>query len=274
MPTLPILWPYLFIIPAALLGALFGWQLNAARARRTGHENGADGTPVDPSLVARYTSVDEARVEADGLDNKLATLNEAITAAREQYQALSEEHKKLVLSIETKRGQVQDAQHSLQSFDSQQNSVLVNIDASGEELAMLERLNETYSARISRLTSDVESRSAEVDRLNKLAEKQKADIQVLQTQIRRQENHLAAMDEQMRETALKIKQAEEASAGRRAKLQQILDNQQRAGIRTDAPSAVYSSRFTRRDVTPGERPRLGRHPVKHLPNAADPADED
>ncbi len=274
MPPLPTLWPYLFILPAVLLGALFGWQLNAARARRAGRSDGAAGGVDDPSLVARHTNADEARLEADGLDRSLATLNEAITASRQQYHALQDEHQKLLLNIEAKRGEVEKAQQSLQEFGSEQSSMLVNIDASGEELAMLEKLNETYAGRISRLTSDVEGRSAELDRLNKLSEKQKSDIQTLEIQIRRQQAHLTTLNNQIKAADVKIKQAEEASAGRRAQLQQILENQQRAGVRTDVPSAVYSSRFTRRDVTPGERSRLSGRRVKHLPDATDPESDE
>ncbi len=256
------LWPYLLIIPALLLGGLLGWQLHAARQGASAGSRRGPNQPLASCSAGpngNHPNPHQASAELEYLDRQLSTLNESITTTRLQLEELDDEHTRLLVGVDEQLAAIQSTRSALhhveQDLHNQQERLLIDLDASGEELEMLKQLNRTYASRIERLTQQAQRHDSELQTLRQAVKAKTAEIKAARDLIEQQDAELRRLNLQRQQRDADLDRVRQQLAQRSEELRVLLERQQRSGVFSGAVRSSGLHRL-RRDVTPPARSRL------------------
>ncbi len=262
MQPLPVL-SYLLAAFALVIGTSLGWFLHW----RWEHRRSTDlPTPAGATLTTlgeeKRRAVQEAEAELAALDAQLAQLQRAIAATRRQMEDSAQEHERLLLDLDAQEASRQDMRETLhaacQTLEAHRNrtdDILADISASIEEYEVLSTLNETYAARIRRLTQETQRQDSELQALRQTLNVQAAEIREAQQQVQRREAELNDLRRQCQQREAQIAEARRQLAERTEELRRLLDGQGRQAHLADGqPASQQQGRII--DVTPPRRPRL------------------
>jgi chromosome segregation ATPase len=262
--NLTAFWPHVLVIPALLIGAWLGWQLRSTRRRADGGhsapaiQQAATGEP--PAQTAR-----EARARMDYLEQQLAALNRSIVAAREQFDDLNDEHARLLLNIDAKRADVQEARSTLDDLKEQararQSRLLADIDESGEELDVLERMNRSLGERINNLTQQYERQKRRLELLQQTIREKTSEIHEAEQLIEQRDADLRRLIDTRQQREADILRIKHQANQQQAELRNLLELQRRRAYGSRDPRSVPTV-----DVTPLPRPRFSNGPSPRLPS--------
>ena len=247
-------------MPALGLGILLGWQLYAVKVRRDYLEGrktkSPDGETVSHNPLRQ--AVDDARQEHEQLETELVTLQHNLAAARRQREELDEQYASLMLGIDAVRSETMEAHKNLGQQQSstlaRQEQVLTDVDASGEEIEMLEQLSESYAVRINRLTQQVQRQDSELQLLRQTVKSKTSEINEAQAMIDRRDAELHRLIRQRQQREADMKRVRQQLAQRNEELRKMVEA-------TPDPSTSQRRPSThRKDITPltkpPQRPRL------------------
>ncbi len=257
------LWPYVLIIPALLLGMALGWSLHAARR---GAAPSLSAGAAAPGVGSGLQNVNEAQAELDFLDRQIVSLNEAITAARQQLEALDEEHTRLMIEVDERRVDNQATRGTLhtleQDFRTKQERLLTDIDASGEELDTLNQMIERYGDRIKWLTQLFQRQESQLQMLRQTVKAKTAEIDEAKTLIEQRDAELRRLIRERQQREADLTRVRQQVVQRNEELRNVLEQQERGGTFSGpAHSPGSSGRHRRLDVTPPTRPHLSAGPT-------------
>lgn len=265
--TLLTMWPYLLTIPALLIGLVLGWQLHAARRRR----ELADATaPLTSAAYAhtrlkdKHTNADGAKSEFDIAERQLDSIRNAVAKARQQADDLDREHAQLLDEIEVRREELQEDRRTLETLrqksQTAQEQMLTDIDLGGEEIEELERMRDTYTQRINRLSQQVEEQLNQLDRLRRAYNENAEAAEHLRDEAHQVDVEYERLLRERQQRERDLNRVREQIAERTATLKGLLKQQHDAA----SPEIDESSL---RPVSPrGGRPRLPGGMPRRLPD--------
>lgn len=260
--TLLTFWPYLLLIPALMLGTLLGWHLHAARHRRTAAPGGSFATPAMAMPADRRRQLQEAELEVAQLDAQLAVTNQKIATYRQQLQAHEDELSGLLVDIDEQQAAIKDARRNSQNYGknlaAEHSKLLSDIDNSGEELEMLEKLNETYTARIQHLTQQVSWQDSEIQLLHQGVREKTAEIKEAEALIAQYAVELRRLNRKCQQRENDIKKARQTLMQRDDELRRLVGHDMHSGQLAGLPPTTDQG-TGRKDVTPPGRPQLPEH---------------
>lgn len=251
---------YLLAIPALLLGIVVGWNLRLRRERRRAAAAASQDTPLSV-LDEKRRAVQDAEAEQAELETRLTQLTQMIASARLQLHEAEEEQRHVLLDLEGHENGLQGAQEPLraaqEALDAQKartEALLADVDASIEEYEMLSKVNETYAARIKRLTQETQRQDSELQMLRQTLKSTAAEIASTREQISQLDKERRELTLQLQQSEADVAQIRQRLAGLSEELRRLLDSQTRtSGFANEAPGRGQP----RIDVTPPNRPRLG-----------------
>lgn len=253
-------WPHVLIVPALLIGVWLGWQLGSNRRRSGGKSAQAPAGTANGESPVRTAR--EARARIDYLEQQLAALNQSIVAAREQLDDLSDEHARLLLNIDAKRADVQEARSTLHDLKeqarAQQERMLADIDESGEELDVLERMNRSLGERINNLTQQYERQKRQLELLQQTIRDKTAEIHEAEQLIEQRDARLYRLIQTRQQRDADILRVKQQVSQRQVKLRNLLESQERSGMYRD----FYDPNPLPIDVTPTRPPFDNRRPPR------------
>jgi predicted nucleic acid-binding Zn-ribbon protein len=249
------LWPYLLIVPAFLLGLLLGWYLRPAFRRQHG-----DSSPDARSARQQAEKLQNAGAEAALLDERLISLNQTITASRQQLEQLDKEHQQLLVAIDDRRAEIVEARSKLHSFEknfeSQQSEMLANIDASGEEYEMLQQLDSRYTSRIAHMTQKIQLLDRDLQTLRQSITVKEAEIEKARQLANQRDAELKRLIRQHQQRETDLDRTREQLSRRNDELRRLLDSRSRDELFEDPHPGANVPARRRKDVTPLTRPQL------------------
>jgi hypothetical protein len=258
-------WPHVLVVPALLIGAWLGWQLRSTRRR-------ADGDKSTPAIQPAATgdppaqTPREARARMDYLEQQLAALNQSIVAAREQFDDLNDEHARLLLSIDAKRADVQEARGTLHDLREQararQSRLLADIDESGEELDVLERMNRSLAERINNLTQQYERQKRKLELLQQTIREKTSEIREAEQLIEQRDADLRRLIHTRQQREADILRIKHQVNQQHAELRNLLESQKRSELY----DGFDLSSTPPRDVTPLPHSPFSNGPAPRLPS--------
>lgn len=262
MQPLPAL-SYLFTVFALAVGVLLGWLLHQRwEHRRALASSSPDATALTALGDEKRRAVQDAEAELASLDAQLTQLQQAIAAARRQIEESTQEHQRLLLDLDAQEASRQDvrealhtARQTLETHRSHTDDILADISASMEEYEVLSTLNETYAARIRRLTQETQRQDSELQALRQTLNVQAAEIREAQQQIRRREAELNDLLRQCQQREAQVAEARRQLAERTEELRRLLDGQGLQAHLTDERPASHRQGHII-DIIPHCRPRL------------------
>ena len=251
-------WPYVLLIPAFLLGMLLGWYLRQASDR---HQRDDDATYRPSENTTKRHDLREAETESILIDERIISINQTISAARQQLEQLDDEHRRLLISLDTRRAEMGETRSKLHSFEktleSQQNEMLANIDASGEEYEMLERLDNRYTSRIAHMTQKVQLLDRELQDLRESIIVKEDKIENARRLVKERDAELTRLIRQRQRCDTDLERTRQQLSQRNDELRRLLDSQSQDERYEDFRPPKKPSARRRKDVTPPHTPRLG-----------------
>jgi len=255
-----ILWPYLLIIPAFFLGLLLGWYLRQASRKRR-------GTPLEARITGQQTGNAEklrnlrnAEAEVASIDERLISINQTINASRQQLEQLDKEHQRLLVTIDDRRAEIGQTRSKLHSFEknleSQQNEMLANIDASGEEYEMLQRLDSRYSSRIAHMTQKIQLLDRDLQTLRQSITAKEAEIEKAGQLARQRDAELKRLIRQHQQRETDLDRTRQQLSQRNSELRRLLDSQSHDELYEEPHPGTNIPAHRRKDVTPPTKPQL------------------
>jgi chromosome segregation ATPase len=248
------LWPYLLIIPAFLLGLLLGWYLRPASRRQP------DDSRPEARSAERLRNLRNAEAEAVLLDERVISINQTINASRQQLKQLDKEHQQLLITLDDRRAEIGEARSKLHSFEknfeSQQNEMLANIDASGEEYEMLQRLDSRYTSRIAHMTQKIQLLDRDLQTLRQSITVKEAEIEKARQLVNQRDAELKRLIRQHQQRETDLDRTREQLSQRNDELRRLLDSRSRDELFEDPHPGANVPARRRKDVTPPTRPQL------------------
>jgi chromosome segregation ATPase len=248
----------LLIIPAFLLGLLLGWYLRPVVRNQHGDSH-TESRPAGQQ-TEKLRNLRNAEAEAALIDERLISLNQTIGAARQQLEQLDKEHQRLLVIIDDRRAEIGEARSKLhsfeKSFESQQNEMLANIDASGEEYEMLQRLDSRYTSRIAHMTQKIQLLDRDLQTLRQSITVKEAEIEKVRQLANQRDAELKRLIRQHQQRETDLDRTREQLSQRNDELRRLLDIQSRDELFVDPHPGANVPARKRKDVTPPTRPQL------------------
>ena len=246
------------MVPALLLGIILGWQLQRARQRRVTGPQPASAASAFHRLKSNQGAGD-AHADLDEMEREAAALQSAIAKARQRLGDLDREHARLLQEISGREDLIGEDRRTVESLrqsrESRQDQVLADIDLGGEEIEMVGRLRNPYTARINRLSQKLDDRNTELESLRATHDQMLDAIDEARGMLRaKQDEYERLMHElQVREDDLSRIQAEVAEQS--AALRTLVAGEHDAA-RGDGLRVAPFRETPPRDESSAERPRL------------------
>jgi chromosome segregation ATPase len=250
----------MLIIPAFFLGLLLGWYLRPASRKRREPSPETQVTGQQTGNTERLRTLRNAEAEADSIDERLISINQTISASRQQLKDLDKEHQRLLVTIDDRRAEIVQARSKLHSFEknfeSQQNEMLANIDASDEEYEMLQRLDSRYSSRIAHMTQKIQLLDRDLQTLRQSITVKEAEIEKAKQLARQHDAELKRLIRQYQQRETDLDRTRQQLSQRNSELRRLLDSQSHDELYEDSHPGTNIPARQRKDVTPPNTPQL------------------